>query len=267
MEKQDKIFWHEAFYEAVDLELHEYLKYLKFEQEHLLSKEALRIDLLVIKKEKDIKIQKNIGQIFKGYNIIEFKSEADSFSQWDYNKILGYAFLYSSFNRVPLSDMTVTISLTMYPRAVVRYLEDELGFTVRYVGEGIYYIEGEIIPIQILESKRMTNENNIFIRNLRSDVNPEDVVATVDEYRKIKPLNEKAAYLNRFLKANTKTFKEAESMFTEDTREIIMEMVEEGGWLEERDKRKAKKMLLDGEPVEKVARWMDLPVEELMDLV
>ena len=149
-------------------------------------------------------------------------------------------------------------------------LEDELGFTVRYVGDGIYYIEGESIPVQILESKRMTNENNIFIRNLRSDVNPEDIVITVDEYRKIKPLDTRAVYLNRLLKANPETYKEAKSMFTEDTREIIMTTAEEGGWFEkrdtERDKMKAKKMLIKGYPPEEVADIQDLPLDVVLAL-
>ena len=75
LEKRDKIFWHEAFYAAMQLELHEYLHCLTFEEEHPLSKEALLMDMLIVKKEKDVKIEKNIGRIFRRFNVVEFKSE------------------------------------------------------------------------------------------------------------------------------------------------------------------------------------------------
>ena len=47
---QDKIYWHDAFYAALQLELHDYKDALTFEDNHALSKEALEIDMLIIKK-------------------------------------------------------------------------------------------------------------------------------------------------------------------------------------------------------------------------
>ena len=70
-EKQDKIYWHDAFYAALQLELHDYINDLIFEDERQLSKEALAMDVLIIKKMADVSIDKNIGRIFKGHNIFE----------------------------------------------------------------------------------------------------------------------------------------------------------------------------------------------------
>ena len=56
--KQDKIYWHEAFYAALQLELHDYKDALTFEDEHQLSKEALKMDVLIIKKIVDKKNRK-----------------------------------------------------------------------------------------------------------------------------------------------------------------------------------------------------------------
>ena len=53
----DKVFWHEAFYEALRLKLHEYLDSLTFLGEHPLSKEALIVDVIVIKKVRDVQIK------------------------------------------------------------------------------------------------------------------------------------------------------------------------------------------------------------------
>ena len=65
LNKRDKIYWHEAFYEALKLEFHQYKDFLEFQNEHRLSEEALRIDVLVVKKTKGIFIDKNIGRIFR----------------------------------------------------------------------------------------------------------------------------------------------------------------------------------------------------------
>ena len=44
MDKKDKVFWHEAFFEALQLEFHRYQNSLTFEDEYPLSKEALISD-------------------------------------------------------------------------------------------------------------------------------------------------------------------------------------------------------------------------------
>ena len=72
----DKIQWHPAFDAALQIELEDEAEYLEFEPEHLLSKKPMQIDVLV-KNEKDVKIKKNIGRIFRQYNIIEYKSPDD----------------------------------------------------------------------------------------------------------------------------------------------------------------------------------------------
>ena len=69
----EKIQWHPAFDAALQIELGEETKYLEFDSEHLLSKKPMQIDVLV-KNERHVKIQKNIGRIFRQYNIVEYKS-------------------------------------------------------------------------------------------------------------------------------------------------------------------------------------------------
>ena len=106
MEEKGKVYWHEAFCEALYLELFQY---------------------------KDVKIEKNIGKIFKRWNIFEYKSESDNFTYWDYRKLHGYLSLYSAFEKVPLPDLTLSIALTMYPRELVKTLESEHGFRANLV--------------------------------------------------------------------------------------------------------------------------------------
>jgi hypothetical protein len=67
-----RITWHTAFYDAIRLELIDYLDILEFKIEHQLSREPLRIDLVIIKKKRDVVIDKKIAAVFRGQNILEY---------------------------------------------------------------------------------------------------------------------------------------------------------------------------------------------------
>ena len=77
------------------------MRYLEMHEEYLLSKKPLQMDILIIKKLKDIQIRKDIGRIFRKHNIIEYKSPSDNLSINDFYKVYGYACVYQSdTNRV-----------------------------------------------------------------------------------------------------------------------------------------------------------------------
>jgi len=272
--KHEKIYWHSAHHEALQLELYKYKDALEFKKEHELSKEALRMDTLVIKKTRDIQISKNIGKIFKNHNVVEYKSENDNFSFWDYQRVLGYTFIYSSFEKVPMSDITISISLTIYPRELIKTLENNYGYTIQDFGNGIYYINGADIPIQILESKRLSEDENLFLRNLRSNLSSGDMAKTLQSYNKLKPLDDKNIFLDRLVKANPSAFVEAMTMFTEGVKDIFLEGAEKHGWLDklysdreiENSKKIAKKMLILGDSLEKVAEATELPLDTVTSI-
>ena len=85
-----KIQWHPAFYAATELELQANIEQLELKREYNLSKEPIRIDLLII-KEKKIEIKNEIGHLLRKYNVIEYKSPEDNLSIDDFYKTLGYA--------------------------------------------------------------------------------------------------------------------------------------------------------------------------------
>jgi hypothetical protein len=53
-----RISWHPAFLEAMRLELEPHQNQLEFIDEYQLTSESLRVDLLIIKKPKDLVITK-----------------------------------------------------------------------------------------------------------------------------------------------------------------------------------------------------------------
>ncbi len=71
--RNHKTHWHSAFCGATEWELKQNKNDLIFESEHVLSKEPLRMDMLVIRKDPKAVIRNEIGKIFKAHNVIEFK--------------------------------------------------------------------------------------------------------------------------------------------------------------------------------------------------
>jgi len=177
-----------------------------------------------------------------------------------------------------MSDITISISLTIYPRELVKHFENVHGCRVEDTGSGIHYVQGDIVPIQILESKKLHEDENLFLRNLRSNLNKDDMYKTVKIYKERKPINNKNVFLDRVVKANPNAFKEALTMFTENTREIIMEAIEENGWLEgwlakldsrmeiENSKKIARRMFLLGDSPDKISEATELPIDTVIEI-
>ena len=104
--------WHAGFYASIQIELEEDAENLIFENEHQLSKKPLTMDVLIIKKLQEQEIKKKIGKIFKGHNIIEYKSPDDGLSIDDFYKVIAYAGLYKSdvecVDSIKAEDITIT---------------------------------------------------------------------------------------------------------------------------------------------------------------
>ncbi|MDR0842574.1 MAG: 3-isopropylmalate dehydrogenase [Acidobacteriota bacterium] len=162
----DKTLWHPAFYESALVTFDEYKGELIFESEHQLVSGPLEIDMLIIKKKHDVPIRKAIAEIFRKHNIIEYKSPDVSLSVDDFYKAYAYVCLYKTLERVEITDLTLSFVLTAYPRKLTRHLEQTRGYTVVERHPGIYDVKGDILPMQIIESKRLEGDENFWLRNL-----------------------------------------------------------------------------------------------------
>jgi hypothetical protein len=266
--KNKKTDWHNPIYRGLQLDLRE--EPLHFQDEYPLSVEALRIDA-VVTKDASTQVKKDIGRLFKCHNLFEFKSEKDSFSKHDYMKVIGYASLYAAFKHVDVSDITITIVVTMYPREAVRFLEKQRGLTVQDMGNGIHYVRGDVFETQILESREL--HNNIFLKNLRSNLAPVALKETLEALKQAGVADKRDAYLERIVKANWNAFREVAKMDVA-FKEIFLKTAEEDGWLEERDKKKmmeekleiVKNLRDDGVPIKVIAKNTGLSFQEIEKL-
>ena len=176
----EKVKWHPAFAAAVQLELKEYRKYLEFTTEYQLTDEPLRIDVLVVKKLKEIEIHKSIGRVFKKYNILEYKSPTDYISIDDYYKIKAYAYLYKALSRetdkININEMTITLTSSRYPGKLIDYLKNEMKADVETAGNGIYYIKDTDMDTQILVSKQLDDREAGYLKLLQNQKQDRDLM-------------------------------------------------------------------------------------------
>lgn len=175
----EKLQWHPAFYAATGLELQENIEELDLIPEYNLSKEPIRIDLLIIKDGKWTKEIKNeIGHIMKKYNVIEYKSPGDSLTIDDFYKTVGYACLYKGYgervNQIPLSELTVSLFREAYPREMFMALEKE-GHKIEERYSGIYYVTNNLpFFAQIVVTSKLSKKHS-SLRILSNNADKEDI--------------------------------------------------------------------------------------------
>lgn len=267
-----KIHWHESFSAVLRIELEEELDYIEILDEYLLGKEPMRVDVIVIKKQTDKKIQKNIGRIFLKHNLIEYKSPEDYLSVNDFYKLYGYACFYQSdtekIGEINPEEITLTFVSNHYPRKMIQHLEKVHKMSVKKVGSGIYYLYGDIFPIQLLVTKKLSKEENFWLNHLRNDLKAGgEIKEIVTEYEKNKNSKWYQAAMNVITRANWKEM-EGEKEMCEALRELFADELEESCKSGELLKLISIvcKMLIRGKGVEEIAEDLEETKEAIQEI-
>lgn len=231
-----------AFYAGIQIELKDEAENLIFENEHQLGTKPFGIDVLIIKKESKKPIQKNIGRMFRKYNIIEYKSPTDYLCVDDFYKVYGYTCFYKAdveqADSVKVEELTISLVCKNYPRKLVLHLQEERNYEVISNGSGIYYVIGDKIPIQILVTKQLSKKENLWLRSLTNDLEEtSDAEELIREYKHHKEGNLYQSIMNIIVQANQKKFEEVRDMCQAleelmkdkfEERERIAEQIGEG---------------------------------------
>lgn len=233
MEEQPKKFlqWHSAFYAGIQIELEEENENLFLENEHMMGTKPMQIDVLITKKDAEKSIKKNIGQIFRKYNLIEYKSPDDYLSINDFYKVLGYAYFFMAdtahVNQIRCEEISISYVCARYPRELIKHLVTN-GYVVEKKEPGIYYVSGDRFAIQIIINRELSNKNNLWLRNLTNKISDEESVEQlVCEYKKNKGNELYSSVMDILVRANETKFRKENDM-CEALRELFKEELEEG---------------------------------------
>lgn len=282
--KDGRVQWHPAFAAALRIEFETELDELDIQDEHLLSKKPMQIDVLIVKKDKGTRIRKNIGQIFREHNIVEYKSPDDSLMVNDFYKVYGYTCFYQSDTKhvmeIDPEELTITFVCSHYPYKLVRHLKKARGLHVKRQYSGIYYILGDAIPMQLLITNQLSKEDNYWLSNLRNDLKEEDdIQELLGRYEPWKENLYYQAVMDVIVRANWDNVKEEKENMCDALRELFAEELEEcreRGLQEGRAKGRAEgraeakaifKLAASGTSLKEIASQCKLSVEQVKEIL
>ncbi len=225
--------WHPAFCAAMRIELEEEADKIRIEEEHLLGEKPMQIDLLIIKKDKTQKIKKNIGQIFRTYNILEYKAPDDYLSVNDFYKVYAYACFYQSqtdtVEAIDPTELTITFVCNHYPRNMLAHIKRVRGIRAQLREPGIYDLTGDPIAMQLIVTKRLSKENNFWLQSLRNDLGSEEEIRTLERrYEKNRNKTPYQAVMDIIMRANNERMEE-KMVPHEVWEKVVLEIGEERG--------------------------------------
>lgn len=165
-----KIQWHAAFVSAMNLELAQNRSDLVYHKEYNLNTKPLEVDLLVIKKDPDIQITNEIGKLFRGHNIVEYKSPLDHLNIDSFFKAGAYASLYKAYGQTvderKIEDITVSVIRESMPAGLFGYFKEH-GIKVMNPYKGMYYVmDAVLFPTQIIVTKELNLEEHVWLKAL-----------------------------------------------------------------------------------------------------
>lgn len=215
MSQKPRVNWHEAASCAFQIELKDYSEFLEYITEYILGKNSYRIDLLIIKKLTDEVIPINIARIFKTFNLLEIKGIGSSVSIDSYYKTIGYAGLLieqmgksgcdSHRKQYSSLDVSLTLLSCHYPRKLMKHLREERKLTIAKVYPGVYYINKETFTIQIIVTKELSPEDNLYLHCLTDKL--QDTALTnrlADDYKLHQEQDIYIKYMHQITTANNK---------------------------------------------------------------
>ena len=149
----------------------------------------LEVDLLVIKKDSDIQITNEIGKLFRGHNIVEYKSPLDHLDIDTFYKTGAYAGLYKAYGKTvderKAADVTVSMLRESKPTGLFGYFKEH-GIRVTNPYKGIYYVmDAVLFPTQIIVTKELNAEEHIWLKALSGGMQKQQMRNLLEKIEKL----------------------------------------------------------------------------------
>jgi hypothetical protein len=130
----------------------------------------------------------------------------------DFYKAYGYACLYANIETVPITDLAITIVGSRYPRNLLGHLKKARGYTVEERSPGIYTVVGDIMPIQVIDNRRLPGEENIWLKELDNKLDAERINEITTKIGRLGTAAQVGAYIDVINRANMEKAREAYEM-------------------------------------------------------
>ena len=110
-----------------------------------------------------------------------------------------------------------------HPQKLIRHLQEVRKYSVQKSEAGIYQVHGDLIPIQIIVTKELSEKKNLWLKSLTDKLSEaESARNLVADYLNHPENNLYRSVIETIIRANRKTFEEVNGM-----GDIFMEIVQE----------------------------------------
>jgi hypothetical protein len=117
-----------------------------------------------------------------------------------------------ALNNVAVTDLTLTFVISRYPRKLLAYLKKVRGYRIEERVPGIYTVIGDIIPIQIIDSRKLSEAENIWLKDLDNELDVARLNRLTKEITRLGKAAQIGAYIDAIARANSDIIKEAMKM-------------------------------------------------------
>lgn len=151
-----KTQWHPAFCAAMRLELKNN-PVLQFTNEFNLTEKPLEVDMLIINKQSEARIDNRIGEFFGKHNLLEYKSPTDhDFNEFAVCQALSYVYYYC--DRYQTWDVTLSLVVSKAHFNILKWLNSK-GLRSKKRYDGIYTLYGiSFLKVQIVVTEELDDE-------------------------------------------------------------------------------------------------------------
>jgi hypothetical protein len=184
-------------------------------------------------------------------------------------------FLYTDIEGADIRDCTLTLIGARKPSAMTACLKETFGFVVEKSAEGVYYVKGLPFPIQIIETKRLSEQENLWLASLRDDLTARCAGRVLAESGKRREASI-AAYLYALMTARGSVFQEVWDMKKQKVtfEQLWRKIGEESGQLEKLQQdaarqtkfETARRMKADGVDIHTICKYSDLAPADIAAL-
>ena len=183
---------------------------------------ALRITFAEEIERKELELQEEY--------LLSKKPPDDNLSVNDFYKVYGYACFYqSNTNRgreIEPTEITITFVCNHYPREMMKHLKEGRGIRAECHYKGVYYLKGDAIPMQLLITHELTQEENCWIQSLRMNLRAgKELSGLITRYEPFKDSKDHAAVMDLITRANWKEM-EVEEKMCDALRELFADEME-----------------------------------------
>ena len=109
--------------------------------------------------------------------------------------------------------MTITLVCSRYPKKLLQYLQKEKDLEIVKTEEGIYYINGLDIPVQLILLHQLNRKKNLWLRSIGGRLSGwQEAEELIQEYKKHKKDERYRSVMNLIVRVNRDLFLEVKHM-------------------------------------------------------